>query len=58
MNKSDLTELARMAGGQGRGKLNWLTRIRVQKMLAKERGDEISDEEARGARLPNFTARS
>jgi hypothetical protein len=36
-----------MAGGQGRGKLNWLTRIRFQKMLAKERGDEISDEEAK-----------
>ena len=36
-----------MAGDQGRGKLNWLTRIRFQKMLAKERGDEISDEEAK-----------
>ena len=31
----------------GRGKLNWQSRIRSQKKLAKERGEEISDEEAR-----------
>jgi hypothetical protein len=36
-----------MTGDQGRGKLNWLHRIETQKMLAKERGEDISDEEAR-----------
>jgi hypothetical protein len=32
---------------QGRGTLNWLRRINNQKTLARERGEEISDEEAR-----------
>ncbi len=36
-----------MLGDQGRGKLNWLHRIETQKMTAKERGEEISDEEAK-----------
>ncbi len=36
-----------MLQDQGRGKLNWLHRIETQKMLAKERGEEISDEEAK-----------
>jgi hypothetical protein len=36
-----------MRENQGRGKLNWLNRIKDQKRLAKEQGEEISDEEAR-----------
>ena len=32
---------------QGRGKRNWQTRIRHQKIEAREQGEEISDEEAR-----------
>jgi hypothetical protein len=47
LSHPDLTGLARMMGDQGRGKLNWLHRIRDQKKLAMERGEEISDEEAR-----------
>jgi hypothetical protein len=36
-----------MTGKLGRGKLNWLHRIGNQKAQARERGEEISDEEAR-----------
>jgi hypothetical protein len=36
-----------MTGDQGRGKLNWLHRISSQKRRDRERGEEISDEEAR-----------
>jgi hypothetical protein len=36
-----------MTGDQGRGTLNWLTRIRNRKMRAEEGGEVISDEEAR-----------
>jgi len=47
VNKSDLNGVGSHGRGSRAGKLNWLTRIRVQKMLANERGDEISDEEAK-----------
>ena len=36
-----------MLRDQTRGKRNWRHRIETQKKLAKERGEEISDEEAK-----------
>jgi hypothetical protein len=36
-----------MPGAQGRGERNWLRRIEIQKMLAKQGGEQISDKEAK-----------
>src|ERR1700730_3457424 len=36
-----------MLRDQGRGKLNWLHRIKTEKVQAEERGEDISDEEAK-----------
>ena len=35
-----------MPGARGRGERNWLRRIEIQKMLAKQGDEQISDEEA------------
>src|SRR5271169_2466840 len=36
-----------MLRGQGRGRLNWLRRSKNEKTQAKQRGEDISDEEAK-----------